>query len=114
MLSWSGQESDSVIDLTVIARGAGDVGVPFSNQLLQFATAAARLDDDTIDMDEARRVLVSSAGEAMMIDAAAVAANFHMMTRLADGTGARFPQARLEASASVIAIMGTDSMASRR
>ena len=50
----------------------------------------------------------------MMIDAAAVAANFHMMTRLADGTGARFTSARHEASASTIAITGTAGLVSKR
>jgi hypothetical protein len=37
-----------------------------------------------------------------------------MMTRLADGTGARLPQARLESSAPAIAIMGIAEMVSRR
>ena len=40
----------------------------------------------------ARDRLEADAGEAFMIDAAAVAANFEMMTRVADGTGARFPR----------------------
>jgi hypothetical protein len=117
MLSWSGQESDIEVDLQVVARGAGDAGVPFSVVLLQFATEAGRLDDDHAGLEEmavARRRLVDAVGESMMIDAAAVAANFHMMTRLADGTGARYPQARLDAAASTIAIMGSDSMSSFR
>ena len=41
-----------------------------------------------------------------MVDAAAVAANFEMMTRLADGTGAAMPAERLERSAQAIEIMG--------
>ena len=36
--------------------------------------------------------LVAAAGEVFMVDAAAVVANFEMMTRVADGTGARFPE----------------------
>ena len=97
MLSWSGLQSDVEIDLVAVKRGRGDVGVPYAEELMRFADAAARLDSDLADMREARHALTSVAGQAMMIDAAAVAANFHMMTRLADGTGARYPQARMEA-----------------
>jgi hypothetical protein len=114
MLSWSSQQSESEIDLAAVARGDGEVGLPYDAELLRFATAAARLDDDLDEMGEARQALTAVAGELLMIDAAAVAANFHMMTRLADGTGARFTLARLEASASTIAIMGTAHMASKR
>jgi hypothetical protein len=114
MLSWSSQQSETEIDLTAVARGNGAVGLPYDAELLRFATAAARLDDDLGEMGAARQALTVVAGELLMIDAAAVAANFHMMTRLADGTGARFTQARLEASASTIAIMGTAGMASKR
>jgi hypothetical protein len=114
MLSWSSQQSKTEIDLVALARGSGDVGLPHAEALLRFATAAARLDDDLAQMNEAREVLSAVAGEAMMIDAAAVAANFHMMTRLADGTGARLAPARLESSAPAIEIMGIADMVSRR
>jgi hypothetical protein len=114
MLSWSGRESDLRIDLLPILAGGGDAGVEFSDELLHFASAAAWMCPDTGEMAAARQRLVDAAGEATMIDAAAVAANFHMMTRLADGTGARLPQARLDSSADAIAIMGTDQMSSHR
>jgi hypothetical protein len=114
MLSWSSQQSKTEIDLGAVARGRGDVGVLYSDELLQFATAAARLDEDVADIDEARRVLVSVGGQELMIDAAAVAANFHMMTRLADGTGARLSEVRLDAAASAIEVMGIAEMVSRR
>ena len=114
MLSWSGQQSDIEIDLVAVKRGSGDVGVRYADELMRFANAAARLDGDAVEMDDARAALISVAGQAMMIDAAAVAANFHMMTRLADGTGARYPQARMEASAATIEIMGTADMISLR
>jgi hypothetical protein len=114
MLSWSSQKSETEIDLTAVARGNGEVGLPYDAELLRFATAAGPLDNDLGEMREARQALTAVAGELLMIDAAAVVANFHMMTRLADGTGARFTPARLEASASTIAIMGTANMASKR
>jgi hypothetical protein len=114
MLSWSSHESQAEADLGAVAAGEGDPGVPLGAALLTFATAAAGLHTDDASMDDARRALVAAAGTEFMIDAAAVAANFHMMTRLADGTGARYPADRQDAMASAIALMGADSMASRR
>ncbi len=49
-----------------------------------------------------------------MVDAAAVAANFEMMTRLADGTGAAMPAERLERSAAAIGVMRIHDLPSRR
>jgi hypothetical protein len=114
MLSWSGRENDLRIDLLPILAGGGDAGVAFSDELLHFASAAAPMCPDAGEMAAARQQLIDAAGDVMMIDAAAVAANFHMMTRLADGTGARLPQARLDSSADAIAIMCTDKLPSHR
>jgi hypothetical protein len=49
-----------------------------------------------------------------LVDAAAVAANFEMMTRLADGTGAAMPAERLERSAEAIETMRIGHLTSRR
>ncbi len=49
-----------------------------------------------------------------MVDAAAVIANFEMMTRLADGTGARIPQDRVDASAGIVRAFGMADVPSRR
>lgn len=116
MLSWSSHESEAGADpdLDALAAGGSDIGVPLGAQLVDFATAAADLRGDGAAMADARRILVAGAGEAFMIDAAAVAANFHMMTRLADGTGARIPAERQEAMAPIIRRMHTDAMTSRR
>jgi len=120
MLSWSSHESEASaeVDLGAVAAGEGDAaGIPLGAELVRFATAAADLRDDPAliaAMNDARRALVAVAGHEFMIDAAAVAANFQMMTRLADGTGARYPTARQDAMATTIVRMGADTMASRR
>ena len=116
MLSWSSHESGAGADpdLGALAAGTSDVGVALGGQLVEFATAAAELHGDTTAMDSARRALVAAAGQAFMVDAAAVAANFHMMTRLADGTGAVIPAERQEVIAPVIDRMRADRMTSRR
>ncbi len=114
MLSWSSHQSEAEVDLLAVAAGEGDVGIPLGGELLRFATAAANLRGDDAEIGHARGALVTVAGQAVMVDAAAVAANFHMMTRLADGTGARYPAARLHEMESTIVRMGAADMASRR
>ncbi|MEK7425757.1 MAG: hypothetical protein AAB131_18185 [Actinomycetota bacterium] len=114
MLSWSGHENDTEIDLAAVAEGGGAVGLPLGDELLRFASAAADLAADGTEIRAARHALVDVGGRALMIDAAAVAANFHMMTRLSDGTGARYPAPSVDAAASTIARMGAAGMVSRR
>ncbi len=117
MLSWSSTDAGLDVDLTAVA-GTGPAASPsavpveHAAALLRFATACARADDD--ELAAARRALVDVSDEAFMVDAAAVAANFEMMTRLADGTGARLPADRLEGSAAAIGAMGVAELTSRR
>lgn len=70
--------------------------------------------DDPDAADRARAALAEAYGHDWLVDAAAVVANFEMMTRLADGTGGRLTPVRLEASALLRAELGIDRMASRR
>jgi hypothetical protein len=93
MLSWSSHEDGTPADIDALASGDGDAGLPHGRALLAFAEAAAGW--DAAALDQARQHLVAEAGEAFMIDAAAVAANFEMMTRVADGTGAQHSAATL-------------------
>ena len=88
MLSWSSHEDGTPADLSAITTGDGDAGLPHGAALVAFAEAIARWDDAALAA--ARQRLVHETSEAFMVDAAAVAANFEMMTRVADGTGARF------------------------
>jgi len=90
MLSWSSTESGTPADIMAITEEAGDAGLPLGAELIAFTDAIAGADDAALVA--ARDALVTVAGEAFMIDAAAVVANFEMMTRVADGTGARFSE----------------------
>ena len=112
MLSWSSNESGDTVDLTAVAEGRDDVGIDHDATLLRFATACAEPDDD--ELAGARLALVDDTDEAFMVDAAAVAANFEMMTRLADATGARMPADRIESAAATIGAMGIADLISRR
>lgn len=76
MLSWSS-------DAEGRQQGAG---LEHEAELLAFTDAVAGYDDAVLA--QTRSALEQAAGREFMIDAAAVAANFEMMTRVADGTGA--------------------------
>ena len=112
MLSWSSAETGQHLDLAAVAAGRPGVGLEHGDVLLRFASACGGTDD--AELAAARTALVAETDEAFMVDAAAVAANFEMMTRLADGTGAAMPAERLERSAAAIETMGIEVLVSRR
>lgn len=112
MLSWSSTEEGNPADLSAIVDGSGDGGLPHGAALVGFAEAIAGWDDTVLAA--ARERLVDDAGEAFMVDAAAVAANFEMMTRVADGTGARFPAAAATARHDLDQRLGLHGFTSRR
>ena len=112
MLSWSSLETGQDLDLVAVAESRPGVGLEHGDALLRFANACGERDDD--ELAAARGALVAETDEAFMVDAAAVAANFEMMTRLADGTGAAMPAERLERSAQAIAVMRIEDLTSRR
>lgn len=111
MLRWSGSEHGTEFDATRADAVTPPIELPWGNELWSFAAAAATGADDLSDR---RAALVAVAGAQVMVDAAAVAANFEMMTRLADGTGARFTPAGNSANASLSADLGFDDVVSRR
>ncbi len=112
MLSWSSTETGQDLDLAAVADGRPGVLLEHGDALLRFAGACG--DTDEAELADARGALVAETDEAFMVDAAAVAANFEMMTRLADGTGAAMPAERLERSAEAIEVMGIEHLTSRR
>ena len=111
MLSWSSAETGQHIDLSAVADGRPGVGLEHGDALLRFAGACGGTDD--AELADARAALIAESDEAFMVDAAAVAANFEMMTRLADGTGAAMPEERLKRSAEAIETMRIGNLVSR-
>lgn len=79
--------------------------------LESFVDAVTGTDPDAAD--RARTALAEAYGHDWLVDAAAVIANFEMMTRLADGTGARLTAERLAATAAMRAELGLDDLPSR-
>lgn len=112
MLSWSSTESGEAADLSAIADGSGDGGLPFGREIIEFVDAIGGKDAE--QLARARDQLVEAAGELFMIDTAAVVANFEMMTRVADGTGARFPLAGAARREQLDAQLGISGFTSAR
>lgn len=78
------------------------------------AFVAAVVGDDPARAAAARSAVVDELGPDWLVDAAAVVANFEMMTRLADGTGARLRPEQLVATAEIRAQIGVDEFPSAR
>jgi hypothetical protein len=98
-------------DLSGIS-GTGDSGLPHGAELVAFAEAA--VDGSSDRLNSARTALVSAAGHDVMIDAAAVVANFEMMTRIADTTGAAVSETASAGTAEARAALGVDAFESAR
>jgi hypothetical protein len=112
MLRWSSAENGTDADLTAVAAGEGDVGLDHGDALVRFASATTT--DDDFELAASREALVAETDEAFMVDAAAVAANFEMMTRLADGTGAAMPAAAVKSQAKISQAYGVADLTSQR
>jgi hypothetical protein len=90
---------------------AGDTS-PDQAILEEFVDAVVGNDPDRADA--ARAMILDRLGPDWLIDASAVIANFQMMTRLADGTGARLRPPQFEAAASIIDELGLAAFPSAR
>jgi hypothetical protein len=101
MLSLSADLSDATVNLQMIngdeAATAGDVA--HAKALMNFAEAFARRDEPALV--DARAQLLAEAGAAVLVDAAAVAANFQRMVRIADSTGIPLDERNVALSANV-------------
>lgn len=86
MLRASTQISGEEVDLKGIVDGnTVDTGVPAGAELIEFAEVS--LGNDSRSIELAREAVKKKLGEAAMVDAAGVIANFQRMVRIADGTG---------------------------
>ena len=86
MLSMSARTSGDDVDLSGIVSGDEvATGIPGDKALIAFAEHC--LGDDAAAIAGARQRVLEEVGEAGMIDAACIIANFQRMVRIADGTG---------------------------
>ena len=94
MLRESAAISETDVDMHLVN---GDVSesdaVEFGNELMAFATAVATRDE--AELVATRDALLNAAGAEVMVDAAAVAANFQRMVRIADSIGIPVDEQRM-------------------
>jgi hypothetical protein len=87
MLRASATATDQEGELRAVQDPSADGAVDAAPELA--ALVDAIVEGDAAGATRARAALVAELGAEAVIDAAAVVANFEMMTRIADGTGAR-------------------------
>lgn len=92
--------------------GQGDGGVEHG-ELLARLTEAMWGDDPAL-LAEVRDEATDAMGGDAMVDAIAVSANFHMMTRVADGTGTPLDPGTDQASEGFRDGLGVNDLVSRR
>ena len=108
MLRASARATGDAVDLNAIVDSeAGDGGVPHGGLLKAFAGAA--LDDDGKPLTEIRRRLRKALGDAALVDAAAVIANYSALDRVADATGIPLEPAKETDTADLRAQLGIDA-----
>lgn len=113
LLSLSGQSQDAHVSFdAVTGTGNGDSGVAHGRLLARLADAM--WEGEASELAAVRDEVAAAMGGDALVDAVAVSANFHMMTRIADGTGTKYDQAGLERTAEVRAQVGVNDMASGR
>lgn len=111
MLRASSEATEGTIDAASAVHGEA-AGVPHGPLLVQFVEAVTR--GGAAAADAARNALSQAAGPEAVVDAAAVLANFEMMTRVADSTGAVVAPRWMESSVTERASLGADGFQSVR
>ncbi len=113
LLSLSGLSQDAQVSFdVVVGTGNGDGGVPHGQLLARLAEAMWEGHQSTLAA--IRDEVTSAMGGDALVDAIAVSANFHMMTRIADGTGTPIERGGMDLTAEVRAQIDVDDMVSRR
>jgi hypothetical protein len=86
--------------------GGGDAGVTAAADLMAFAGAAVRRDDEVVL--RSRASVLAVLGAPAMLDAAAVVGGFDGITRIADATGIPLEPAKAEQTADFRTALGID------
>ncbi|MCP5027383.1 MAG: hypothetical protein GY929_13965 [Actinomycetia bacterium] len=100
------------INTQAVLGATEESGVEHSDELVAMVDAIAIGDPDGIAV--ARAALVDAIGEQAAVDAIAVCSNFHMMTRIADGTGTPLDAGSAAISGELRADLGIDDLVSAR
>jgi len=94
----------------VIGTGDGEVGVVHGKLLLAFSDAV--VGDDDAELDRVRVALVEELGEAAFVDAAATAASFNSVVRVADATGIPIEEYKKDPTREILNDLGVKDFSS--
>jgi hypothetical protein len=99
-------------DLTVLTGSAGDGNIRHGALLVSFADAV--LGSDDARLSAIRSEVRAKMGDAALVDAAAIAATFNAIDRVADSTGIQIEEVKAEATADFRAALGINAFAENR
>ena len=112
MLRASSKANDEKYDLMLLTGGRGDGNIPHGALLVEFAEAV--LDSNEQRLSAIQAEIRAKMGGAALVDAAAIAATFNAIDRVADSTGIRIEDAKAEATADIRAVLGINVLAENR
>jgi hypothetical protein len=99
-------------DLALLTGGGGDGNILHGALLVRFAEAVLGEDDRALHAIQAD--IRQKLGDAALVDAAAIAATFNAIDRVADATGIPIEDAKAEGTADFRSALGINSFAESR
>jgi hypothetical protein len=99
-------------DLTLLTGTGGDGSIPHGALLVQFAEAVLGRDDERLAAIQSE--IRAALGDAALVDAAAIAATFNAIDRVADATGIPIEDNKAEVTADFRAALGINAFAEKR
>ncbi len=112
MLRESSKANGKNYDLALLTGVKGDGDVPHGALLVAFAEAV--LGDDDARLAAIRSEIRAKLGDAALVDAAAIAATFNAIDRVADSTGIPIEDAKAAATVDFRAALGINAFAENR
>ena len=112
MLRESSKATGENYDLTLLTGAAGDGNIPHGALLASFADALLGKDDTLLE--RIRSDIRVAMGDAALVDAAAIAATFNAIDRIADSTGIPIEDSKAEMTADFRADLGINAFAENR
>jgi hypothetical protein len=99
-------------DLMLLTGTGGDGNIPHGALLVQFAEAVLGRDDERLAAIQSE--IRAKLGDAALVDAAAIAATFNAIDRVADATGIPIEDNKAEVTADFRAALGINAFAEKR
>jgi hypothetical protein len=112
LLRGSSEAKGENYDLNLLTGGGGDGNIPHGALLVKFAEAV--LGGDDARLAAVRSEIRAKIGDPALVDAAAIAATFNAIDRVADATGIPIEDNKAESTADLRTALGIDAFAENR